>query len=409
MESSSWRRDFLLLFTGAGLATTATRATAASYPLLVLMLTGSPVLAGWVRFASLIPSLLFMLPFGVLVDRYDRRRLLILAQGGRALALGMATLAVLADGSWVWLLIVAIFIEGALTVLHQLSVDPAVAMLVPKERLPSVVSKTDGMHHAANLFGQPLSGLMLNVSNALPLLGGLVAQIISMVVLVSMRTKSFLSRGGSDADGDEQEGMLRGVARGAQWIWRDGFLRLATTLFTSTNFLWQIMALLIIVLAQGQGITPVGIGLILGATGVGGLAGSLLTPVISRRVPEHVVLRAAPWCWLSTVLLVAVNSSPWTLAVAWAGTGFVAGVMDVTTSTYMLRTTPHNLLGRVGSVYGMLCFGASPLGALAGGYLLDLAGTTVTIVVACVYMAAIALFGTLHRMQPASTPSARMN
>ncbi|MEU3346853.1 MFS transporter [Streptomyces sp. NPDC006700] len=77
-----WRnRDFMLLWSGQVVSTVGMRVTALAYPLLVLALAGSPFQAGLVGFAQTLPFLVLYLPAGALVDRWDRRRVMLAADG----------------------------------------------------------------------------------------------------------------------------------------------------------------------------------------------------------------------------------------------------------------------------------------------------------------------------------------
>jgi MFS family permease len=100
MTTPLWRnRDFTLLWTSQVASTIGTRVTAVAYPLLVLALTGSPTLAGVVAFAQTLPFLLVYLPGGAWVDRWPRRRLMVLCELGRAAALGSIAVVVVAASS----------------------------------------------------------------------------------------------------------------------------------------------------------------------------------------------------------------------------------------------------------------------------------------------------------------------
>ena len=95
-----WRnRDFTLLWTSQVASTVGTRITAVAYPLLVLLLTGSPALAGVVAFAQTLPFLLLYLPAGAWIDRWDRRRTMVVCELGRAVALGSVAAVALIRGS----------------------------------------------------------------------------------------------------------------------------------------------------------------------------------------------------------------------------------------------------------------------------------------------------------------------
>ncbi|MFI7133499.1 MFS transporter [Nonomuraea sp. NPDC050153] len=421
----SWRRDFWLLFAGSGLATVATRASVAAYPLLVLLLTGSPLLAGWVRFASMAPHLIFTLPFGVLVDRYDRRRLLVISQLGRAAAIGVFVVVVATEGPWLPVLWATVAVEGTLTVLHQRALDPAIAEIVPKEHVTWAVSRNEGVQTGATLVGQPAGGFLLGLGHAFPFVVGLAAQVVAAATILSARRPALeIAKPGvgvhdqSEAHGhtnvtiaehvavqSASTGRMRGVrsavqdmAEGARWIWRDAFLRLAVTVFTSTNLLWQMLSILIIVLATSARASPAAVGLILGATGVGGVVGTMVAPQVLRHIGPVTVLRLGCWLWLGAIAIIAFATGPPMLAAGWGCVGLIAGVLDVATMTYMISFTPQELMGRATSVPATLASGLSPLSALAGGYLLELWGPAPVLIVAAVAMGGIALLATLARV-----------
>src|SRR6266436_6068416 len=114
-------RDFILLWSGQAVSTIGTRVSSLAYPLLVLALTHSPAKAGIVGFAQALPYMLFYLPAGALVDRWNRKRVMLIADAGRALALGSLAL-VLAFGSLsLAQIIVVAFVEGSLFVFFSLA------------------------------------------------------------------------------------------------------------------------------------------------------------------------------------------------------------------------------------------------------------------------------------------------
>ena len=83
----------MLLWTGQAVSVLGSRVSSIAYPLLVLALTRSPAQAGLVGFAGTLPYLLFQLPAGGLVDRWNRKRTMIACELGRGLALGSLALA----------------------------------------------------------------------------------------------------------------------------------------------------------------------------------------------------------------------------------------------------------------------------------------------------------------------------
>ena len=105
-------RDFMLLQTGQLLSNIGTRLTSFAYPLLVLALTGSAAMAGFVLFARTIPHALFALPAGVVADRWDRKWLMIGADAVRVVAVSVLVVVVALGSDAFWLISVIAFVEG---------------------------------------------------------------------------------------------------------------------------------------------------------------------------------------------------------------------------------------------------------------------------------------------------------
>src|SRR5688500_17691809 len=106
-------RDFMLLQIGQLLSNTGTQATAIAYPLLVLAVTGSAAKAGIVVFARMLPLALFALSAGLAADRWSRKRLMIVADGVRVIAVGSLAAVILLDGIVFCAIALVAFVEGS--------------------------------------------------------------------------------------------------------------------------------------------------------------------------------------------------------------------------------------------------------------------------------------------------------
>src|SRR5205823_1025571 len=137
-----WRnRDFVLLWSGQVVSTLGSEVSGLAFPLLVLSLTGSPAQAGVVGFARALPYLLVYLPAGALVDRWNRKRVMLTADAGRAPAIGSVAMWLAVGLPPVAWLAVASFVEGALFVFFQLAESAALPHIVPKEQLPPAIAQ----------------------------------------------------------------------------------------------------------------------------------------------------------------------------------------------------------------------------------------------------------------------------
>jgi MFS family permease len=161
-------RDFMLLWVGQAVSELGSRTAWIAYPLLVLALTGSPAKAGIVGSASRFPYVLFSLPAGALVDRWNRRRVMLICDAGRAAGVGSIA-AVLATGHIAFIHILAVaFAEGTMTVFTGPAEFGAIRWIVPRERVAAAIAQNEGRVYAASLGGPPLGGLLFGLGRALP-------------------------------------------------------------------------------------------------------------------------------------------------------------------------------------------------------------------------------------------------
>src|SRR5262249_45078047 len=148
-------RDFMLLWTGAGYAALGRQIGFIAFPLLMVYQLGSPSDAGLVSFAALLPMLVIELPAGVMVDRWDRRRMMIICDLAGLAAMGSVGLAVFLGHVWLLHVMAAAFIESSAGIVYQLCEESAVRNVVHKTHVSQAISQNEARSRAANLLGQP--------------------------------------------------------------------------------------------------------------------------------------------------------------------------------------------------------------------------------------------------------------
>src|SRR6266545_5395308 len=237
-----WRnRDFILLWSGQVVSTIGTRVTGVACPLLVLALTHSPAKAGIVGFAQSLPYMLCFLPAGALVDRWNRKRIMLFADAARALALGSIGV-VLAIGSLPFAQIVAVaFVEGVAFVFFSLAETAALPQIVPKEQLPTAVAQNQARVQGADLVGQRLGGALFGVSRLLPFVADAVSYAVSFVSLLFVRPAFQEERAPT------RTRLRTDIAEGVAWLWRMPFLRTTIFLVAGSNFAFNAIYLAMIV------------------------------------------------------------------------------------------------------------------------------------------------------------------
>ncbi|MEU2665525.1 MFS transporter [Micromonospora sp. AMSO12t] len=383
-------RDFQLFWIGSAISAFGSRASSIAYPLLVLALTGSAADAGIVGFAATLPYLLLQLPFGALADRSDRRRVLLVADASRGLVLAAVAAAVVLD--WVSLpwLVLAAFVEGALTVLSGAAEPAAVRHLVHPDQFPNALAQQEARDRAAMLAGQPVGGALFAVGRAVPFVFDALSYLASLVALLLIRKPMQEPRERVPRRPPFRSEILRGLT----WLWRRPFFRNASLLVAGSNFLFQALTLVLIVRATQQGASPFMVGVILAGAGVGGVLGAAAAPRIRRALSLPAVILLTHWVWAVMLPVFAVLTEPVLVALLFAAVAFVGPVWNVAVVAARVAATPDELQGRVTTASKLASYGAIPLGSLVAGWVIEMTGATWTAVAISVAMVLLAVLAT---------------
>jgi MFS family permease len=382
-------RDYMILWSGQVVSVLGSNITAITLPLLVLALTRSALQAGIVGALFGLPYPVLGLPAGALVDRWDRRMVMILSDSGNALAMASVALALrLGDLTMVQLYLVAL-VTGTCTVFFTLAQSAALPSVVSRAQLPAAMSQNLSSSSAATLIGRPLAGALFQVARAIPFLLDAVSFAVSVVSLCFIRAPFQQARSG-------RHSLRAEIGEGWRWLWRHPLLRAMTLLITGINFLSAGFTLIVIVLARQQHASPAVIGLIFGVSAAGGIAGSLLAPWVQRRFSFAHGIAGTSWlravCWL--LFLAAPNALA--IGLVSALIAVTAPISIVVGNSYRAALVPDRLQGRVLGAYRVIAFGAGPLGVALAGWLLQATGTTITILAVSAGMIALAAFATVN-------------
>jgi len=369
-------REFQLFWFGSAISVLGSVVSGIAYPLLVLSLRGSAFEAGLVSFASSLPSLVVQLPAGALVDRWDRKRVMIICDLGRALLVGSIPLGMLFGEPSLPQLMVVAFLERSFSIFYGLCESGAVRNLVPAEHLGAALSQLQGRGQGAGLVGQPLGGFLFGLGRMVPFVVDAVSYIVSLITLLLIRKDFQKQRAAAPAGA--QAGLISEIREGLVWLWKQPFLRAAAMLISSSNLLFQIIFLMVIVIAKKEGASSTEIGFILTGVGIGGLLGSFAAPWCERRLPRTVVIIGVNWLWALLMPLMLVVNNVYLLGAVFGLMALLGPIWNVSLMVYQLSVIPEDLLGRVQSALGVMSAGTVPLGALLGGYLLDSYGDRVT-------------------------------
>lgn len=378
----------MLLQAGQLLSNAGTTSTSIAYPLLVLATTHSPTKAGVVAFARTLPAAFLALPAGVAADRWNRKGLMIAADGIRVLAVGALAALILLDRLVFWEIPFVAFVEGTGATLFSAALPGALRAVVPTHQLPAAAATQTGRQAAVQLAGPALGGALFGLARALPFLVDAVSYAFSTLSLLRMRTPFQQPR-------EPQMPSLRvRFAEGFRFLWRQPFLRTCAFLFGLTNFIGPGVLLAVVVIGRRQGLSGGEVGLLVSAFGACLLLGSLASPLVRRLLPVRAVLVLELWTWLGCAAFL-VRPSVYVLAASILPTALAIPSTDSVVHGYRIAMTPDRLLGRAEAVRSTISLLITPLGPLVAGVLLGAASPRTTIAVFAAAALVLALWGTL--------------
>jgi MFS family permease len=182
-------RDFLLLVGGQGVSSVGTAVSQLAFPLLALAVTHSPAQAGLMAALRGLPFALFCLPAGALVDRWNRKLVMILCDTGRAIALGSIPVAMIFGHLTIIQLYSMSLMEGILFVFFNMAEAAALPHVVAKEQLTAAIGQDQVLYSSAMMIGPSLGGFLYGLSRMLPFLSDAISYAISVISLFFIRTQ----------------------------------------------------------------------------------------------------------------------------------------------------------------------------------------------------------------------------
>nr|WP_205862834.1 MFS transporter [Planosporangium thailandense] len=357
-----------MVWTASAISTLGDGVTLVAAPLLVSSLTDSPLVVSGAMFAVTLPWLLFSLLSGGLVDRLDRRRVMVVVDWIRAAVIGVLGVAVALHRSSVPLLYAVMFLLGSGETLARaasMSILPAVVPPALLERANSRIGAARTVLH--DMLAGPLGAGLFAVAAAAPFLLD-AGSFAAAAALMGMLAGTFRAGPAPGTPARDGTSLRHEIAEGVRWLLAHRLLRTLAVLIGLLNVtLTAAMSILVLVATKRLGLGSVGYGLLFTALAVGGLLGSLVGERLIRRFSASVTLRVGLVVETLFHLTMAVSTNAIPVGVMLAVFGIHDALWGIVTTTLRQRLTPPEMLGRVNSAYLFLAAGGSAFGALLGG------------------------------------------
>ena len=404
MPTALWRnRSYMLLRCGQVVSTLGSVSAGIVYPLLVLALTHSPEAAGFVAALRALPYLVFSLPVGALIDRWDRKRVMILCDVGRGIAVASLPVAMAFDVLTIVQIGLVAFVEGSLFVFFDIAEVAALPRVVPRSQLPQATAQNEAASAAASIAGPSFGATLFHtLGQGAPFVADAISYVVSVVSLLLIRTPF---RGEHVV---VRRRLHEEIGEGLRWLIGQPLIRYIALLTGGLNFVNASIQLLLIVRARELGADSADIGVLFSIAGVGGIVGSLVGGQIQRRFAFGTVIVATLWVEALLFPLYALVPRVWMLGVVGAAINVVSPVYNVVQFSYRVALIPDALQGRVNSTFRLVAYGLMPLGAAFCGVAIERVGTAGTVALFGGCVVVLALMTTLNpnvrNARPLGTP-----
>lgn len=364
-----------------------------AYPWLASAVTRSPVHIALVGVATRLPWLLFSLPAGVVADRVDRKRLVVLMDIVRFLAtLAVAVAVYVSQGDLATpdeitagmaqpppnalLLLVVVYAAALLLGIAEVFRDNAAQTLMPsivdKENLEQANGRMWGAEMMMNSFaGPPVGGFLLAIAFSLPFFVDAATFAVSAALVFTIAGRFRAVPEGDDVRAPRFRAELK---EGVGWLWHhDLFRSMAISLGVMNAMTNLATATYVLFVQEVLVLDAAAFGALMTAGAAGGLLGSLLAPGVSKRIGQGTSLFVSILIFAATVLVTGLTSSVWVVWVMFAISSFFVMLWNVITVSLRQALIPDRILGRVNSVYRFLGWGMIPIGTLLGGVVVAVA------------------------------------
>jgi MFS family permease len=371
-------RHYWTMWWANTISATGDGAFVAALPLLAVTITRDPRLVSVVTAATYLPWMLFSLPAGAIVDRYDRATLMWRSQAVQAAIVVAVTVGIIFHQANIALLGLAGFGLGCAEVIFSNAAQAVLPALVRPEQLPKAnASEQISLTVGESFAGPPVGSLLFAAAAALPF-GLDAASFAGSAALVAT-----LPRSPKATDKAGRTKIRTQIREGLRWLTGHRLLRVVAVLLGVYNFANQMgQAILVLLATQTLHVGTRGYGFLLSAIAVGSVIGGLVSPALTRRLGFLPSLMIGGAIDVAAFVGIGLAPDPAVVAVMLAGQGFAVVMWNVVTVSLRQQIVPPDLLGRVNSVYRMLGWGLMPAGALAGGFVAHAAGLRAPYVVA---------------------------
>jgi uncharacterized protein YbdZ (MbtH family)/MFS family permease len=356
-------RNYRLLWTSQVLSDFGLNASTIAFPLLALAVTGSAAVSGLVLGASAAAQLVAGLPAGALVDRWNRKKVMLACEAAQAVAAASLVAALLWSVLSVPHMVAVAAVFGVCAALFEPAEEASLPNLVPDEQLATAVALNSARSYLGHLSGTAAGGFLFAVGRFVPFAADVLTHATAFVTLTFVRLpERKVARAPVGQLGRE-------IAVGLRWVWQHRHIRVTVLCAVVLNLFFSAFYIVVIVLAQARGVPAGQIGVMAALLGVGGVVGALLAPYLTRLVSPYLSIAGVFWVLALLTPVAIVIHNGYLMGALFAAMALLPPTANTTIMTQQLLLTPDELRGRLTAVLGLATGVAATVGPVLGGVL----------------------------------------
>ena len=369
-------RDFWLYFSGQLISQVGSSFTLFALPLLVFKLTHSATNLALTTVSNFVPYLLFGLVLGALVDRVDRKRMMLLTDVGRAAVIAVLPVLALSGTLRVEDIYAVAFVQSTLGILFNCGEFAAIPSLVGRDDLVAANGRIMATNSAGQILGPILAGVLVTLMPAADLLFFDAASFAVSAASLALIRRSFNAADRPGAASAGVTGLLADVRAGLRYVWSNPVLRSISVMMALINFVASTENSQLVLFAKRVlGASDSEVALLFAAGAAGVVAVSVAAAPIRRRLSFAVTaLGALVISGVAVTAMALIGSYPAAL-ILWAVSSGFGLLLNINTASLRQAIVPNEMYGRVVSIAQVLAWSAIPLGALAGAAAIHLSGS----------------------------------
>jgi MFS family permease len=359
--ASSWTSNL-----GDGIALSAA-------PLLIASMTSSPILVASGAMMQFLPWLLFGLLAGSVADHHDRRRLVMLADGLRAVIVLALVVFLLTGTATVWIVLATAFLYGTAEVFADSAGSTLLPMLVRPADLGIGNARMQAGYLVGNqLAGPPLGAFLFAIGSAWPFLVQILCVTLA-VILISRISRTPIPEREPAPPGTKPHPIREGL----RWLRANPPVRTLVLIIFVFNVTWAApWSVLVLYATEHLGMGAVGYGALMSATALGGLIAIFSFGWLERHISFATLMRVCLSLEVVMHLSFALTTSAVVAFFIMFGFGAYAFVWGTISTTVRQRLVPMELQGRIASVNMVGVFGGLVIGQFLGGVIAQTWGLT---------------------------------